>query len=71
MAGTREQFRRPANGIDHGGKPRKEDLVGALKGESWGSLASGEDGLRAVEVAGAVYQSSKVGEVVHLIGPTS
>ena len=48
-----------------------EDLVGALKGESWGSLASGEDGLRAVEVAGAVYQSSKAGEVVHLIGPTS
>jgi len=30
VAGTREQFRRPANGIDHGGKPRKEDLVGAL-----------------------------------------
>lgn len=44
------------------------DFVGALQGGSWGSLASGEDGLRAVEVAGAVYQSSKTGEVVGL-GP--
>ena len=43
-----------------------EDLVGALKGEGWGSLASGEDGLRAVEVAGAVYRSSKALEVVQL-----
>lgn len=42
-----------------------QDFLGALRGE-WGYLADGRAGLRAVEVASAVYESSRTHQPVRL-----
>jgi predicted dehydrogenase len=44
------------------------DFVSVLNGGEWGSLADGSAGLHAVQVAGAVYESSKSGDVVTVAG---